>query len=147
MRDLVRRALYMRRYRQAVNDPAFRELLRTFDDMVGRRMHHLEQRLRGLMDADFDTLIRLIAYMNFVVSFDAEELKQLRLELAPDSVTDEEFTAAWQARFDSRKQRALSALNKTLATRQKQTADRDQRHQGFDPGADDEPGGAAHGQL
>jgi hypothetical protein len=82
-----------------------------------------------------------------VVSFDAEELKQLRLELTPDTVTDEEFTAAWQARFDSRKQRALSTLNKTLGTRQKQTADRDQRHQGFDPSADDEPGGATPAPL
>jgi Arc/MetJ-type ribon-helix-helix transcriptional regulator len=54
IRELVRRGLYSRRYRQASTDPAFREILRTMDDMTGVRLHHLEQRLTRRMEADFD---------------------------------------------------------------------------------------------
>src|ERR1700760_1992177 len=63
IRELVRRALYARRYRQATNDPAFRELLRAFDDQVGVRLHLLEERLNKRLDADLDLLLGLIKHL------------------------------------------------------------------------------------
>ncbi len=52
IRELVRRALYSRRYLQASTDPAFKEILKAFDDQLGIRLHHLEERLNGRMEAD-----------------------------------------------------------------------------------------------
>ena len=53
IRELERRALYARRYRQASTDPAFREMLKTVNDMIGVRFHHLERRMASRLEADY----------------------------------------------------------------------------------------------
>lgn len=72
IRELVRRALYQRRYRQASTDPAFREILRAFDDQIGVRLHHMEERLRGHMEADHAMMQAVMGYLYFADFFNME---------------------------------------------------------------------------
>jgi hypothetical protein len=65
-------------------------LLRAFDDQVGLRILHLEERLTRRMVADLQMLIYL-AGSNFVASnFLVDELSKVSLGLAPEEVTEEE---------------------------------------------------------
>jgi hypothetical protein len=94
IRELVRRALYARRYRQASTDPAFREILRAFDDRMGVRLHHLEERLAGRMEADQVMTQTVLGYLYFAAFFGVEEMKNVRFLVTPEEVSEEEFLAA-----------------------------------------------------
>jgi single-stranded DNA-specific DHH superfamily exonuclease len=122
IRELVRRALYSRRYRQASTDPAFKEILKSFDDMMGVRLHHLEERLRDRMEADFSLSLSLMGYLYFTAFFNVEEMKQVRLLLTPDSVGDDEFLAAWNERFAATRREAEEALRAEMEKRRKRVA-------------------------
>jgi hypothetical protein len=115
----VRRALYARRYRQASTDPAFREMLRTVDDLIGVRLHHLEGRLAERMDADFDITQRVLGYLYFAALFGAEEVKQVRFLLTDESVGEEEFVAAWRERFRATREGAAATLRTELEKRRR----------------------------
>lgn len=112
IRELVRRALYSRRYRQASNDPAFREILRTMDEMTGVRLHHLEERLARRMEADFGLMLSLVGYLYLAADSGVEELKQVRLLVTSAEVSDEEFLKAWEGRFEETKRRVAAAIRK-----------------------------------
>lgn len=120
IRELVRRALYSRRYRQASTDPAFKEILRSFDDQMGVRLHHLEERLKGRMEADFDLSLSLLGYLYFTAFFNVEETKQVRLLVTPDSVSDVEFLAGWDERFAAVRREAEATLRAKLDKRREQ---------------------------
>lgn len=124
IRELVRRALYARRYRQATNDPAFKELLRTFDDQIGLRIHHLEERLTRRMDADFVTLFNLIADVFIGANFMGQELGKVGLSLAPEEVPDEEFYAGFNERLKAMDEKGREILRKRLAARNQALADK-----------------------
>jgi hypothetical protein len=119
IRELVRRALYARRYRQASTDPAFREMLRTVDDLIGVRLHHLEERLAGRMGADFDVTQRVLGYLYFAALFGVEEMKQVRLLLTDESVGEEEFVAAWKERLRATREGAGATLRAELEKRRR----------------------------
>lgn len=99
IRELVRRALYARRYRQASTDPAFRELLAAFDDLVGVRFHHLEARPAARMEADSLALRGPPGYAYFATWFGNEELKHIWFTLTDEDVTEEQSLAPWNERF------------------------------------------------
>jgi hypothetical protein len=119
IRELVRRGLYARRYRQASNDPAFREILRTMDDMTGVRLHHLERRLSRRMEADFDAMLSLVGFVYLAADFGVEELKQVRLLVTPESVSEEQFIEAWKGRFEEAKRGAAATIRAQLEKRRK----------------------------
>jgi hypothetical protein len=101
IRELVRRALYSRRYRQASTDPAFKEILKSFDDSVGVRLHHLEERLANRMEADHRMTETVLGYLYFTALFGLDEMREIRLQGTPAEVSEEEFLAAWQERFQA----------------------------------------------
>lgn len=119
IRELVRRALYAKRYRQATNDPAFRELLRAFDDRIGLRINLLEKRLTKRMEIDFGTIMGLLGYVYVAENFAVGELKEQSLQLAPEDVTDEQFFAAWTERLEQMKQTAWAEVKKRFDERNK----------------------------
>ena len=141
IRELVRKALYARRYRQASTDPAFKEILKAFDDQVGVRLHHLEQRLAGRMEADFGQSLSLLGYLYFTAFFNVEEMKQVRLLVTPDSVTDEEFLAAWDERFAAIRREAEATLRAKMDKRRKQVEGGDDGGEGRGRGSDSGGGG------
>lgn len=114
IRELVRRALYSRRYRQASTDPAFKEILKAFDDRIGVRLHHLEGRLSRRAEADLDLMLSLVGYLYFAANFGVEELKQVRYLVTPEEVGDEEFMEAWRERFETTKQKVSAVLRAGL---------------------------------
>lgn len=122
IRELVRRALYARRYRQASTGPAFREILTAFDDRMGVRLHHLEERLNNRTDADFDAMLSLVGYLYFAANFGAEEMKQIRFLVTPEEVGDEEYLEAWKARFEATRENVAAALRGQIERRRKRLA-------------------------
>jgi Arc/MetJ-type ribon-helix-helix transcriptional regulator len=119
IRDLVRRALYSRRYRQASTDPAFKEILRSFDDQMGVRLHHLEERLNRRMEADQVLIEAVLGYLYFAALFGVEEMKQVRFMLTDESATEEEFLTAWQERFRAIRERAGGNMRAQAEERRK----------------------------
>jgi hypothetical protein len=51
-----------------------------------------------------------VGYLYLAASFGVDELKQTRLQVTPDSVSDDEFLEAWKARFEAAKGSAEAAL-------------------------------------
>lgn len=117
--ELVRKALYARRYRQASTDPAFREILKSFDDQVGVRLHHLEERLAARMEADHLMNEAVLGYLYFASLFGLEEIKQMRFMLTDESVSEEEFLARWQERFRAVRERAAGNMRAQAEERRK----------------------------
>lgn len=132
IREIVRRALYSRRYRQASTDPAFKEILKSFDDQLGVRLHHMEERLRDRMEADFGLSLSLLGYLYFTAFFNVEEMKQVRLLVTPDSVSDVDFLAAWDERFAAIRREAEATLRARMDKRRERL------------GGDDSSGGGGH---
>ena len=120
IRELVRRALYSRRYRQASTDPAFKEILKAFDERMGVRIHHLEERLTHRMEMDFQTLLGLVGYLYVAENFMLGELKGVSLSLEPEQVTEEMFLEAWQARMETMKKSAWAEVRRRLGERNQQ---------------------------
>lgn len=121
IRELVRRALYSRRYRQASTDPAFKEIIKSFDDQVGVRLHHLEERLNRRMEADQVMTEAVLGYLYFAALFGVEEIKQVRFMLTDGSVTEEEFLARWQERFQAVRETATKNMSAQVGRRRRQT--------------------------
>jgi secreted Zn-dependent insulinase-like peptidase len=119
IRDLVRRALYSRRYRQASTDPAFKEILKAFDDRMGIRLHHLEGRLNGRMEADHLMAQSVLGYLYFAAFLGVEQTKRIRFLLEPESVSEEEFLAAWEELFRQVRQTAAGNLRAKAEERRK----------------------------
>lgn len=119
IRELVRRALYSRRYRQASTDPAFKEILKAFDDRMGVRLHHLEERLNNRMEADHLMAEAVLGYLYFAAVFGVEEMKQTRLLVTPEAVSEEEFLEAWQKRFQAVRERAQGNMRAQAEARRK----------------------------
>lgn len=117
IRELVRRALYSRRYRQASTDPAFKEILKAFDDQVGVRLHHLEERLNHRMEADHLMAEAVLGYLYFAARFGVEQMKQLHFLLEPESVSEEEFLAAWDERYRQLREIAAGNMRKQAQER------------------------------
>ncbi len=130
IREFVRRALYARRYRQASTDPAFKEILKSFDDQVGVRLHHMEERLKGRMEADFSFSLSLLGYLYFTAFFNVEEMKQMRLLVAPESVGDDEFLAAWNERFAATRREAEATLRAKTEKRRERIEGGDKEREG-----------------
>jgi hypothetical protein len=122
IRELVRRALYSRRYRQASTDPAFKEILKSFDDQMGVRLHHLEERLNSRMEADHRMAETVLDYIYFAAFFGVEEMKQVRFLVTPESVSDEEFLARWQERFQTVRDAAAKNMRAQAEARRKRIA-------------------------
>ena len=122
IRELVRRALYARRYRQATTDPAFREILRGFDDQVGVRLHLLEERLNKRLDADLDLLLGLIKHLCITSTFLVNELLPVSFSVTPEEVTEEEFRAGWDERFENRREGVDAEIRQRLAKRKQRLA-------------------------
>jgi hypothetical protein len=137
IRGLVRKALYARRYRQASTDPAFKEILKSFDNAISVRLHHLEERLAGRMEADFGLSLSLLGYLYFTSFFNVEEMKQVRLLVTPEDVSDEEFHAAWKERFAATRAEAQAAVRAEMEKRSKQLGGGDEGRGG---GADSDGG-------
>jgi hypothetical protein len=119
IRELVRRALYSRRYRQASTDPAFKEILKSFDDRMDVRLHHLEERLNGRMEADQVMSETVLDYLYFSAFFGVEQMKRMRLLLEPESVSDEEFLAAWDEQFRQVREAASKNMRAQAGARRK----------------------------
>ena len=122
IRELVRRALYAKRYRQATTDPAFREILRGFDDQVGVRLHLLEERINKRLDADLNLLLVLVEHLCIASAFMLSELRPVRFSVTPDEVTEEEFLAGWNERFENRRAAVAEEIRQRLARRKQQIA-------------------------
>jgi hypothetical protein len=122
IRELARRALYSRRYRQASTDPAFKEILRAFDDQLGVRLHHLEERLNGRMEADQIMSETVLGYLYFSAFFGVEQMKHIRFLLEPESVSDEEFLAAWDEQFRQVREAASKNMRAQAEARRKRIA-------------------------
>lgn len=120
IRELVRRALYSRRYRQATKDPAFRELLKAFDDQMSVRLHLLEERLTGRMEADHSLSLALTGYIYFAVYFGMHELRTVQLQVTPESVSEEEYMKAWDERFEATRKQVSESFKPLLERRRKQ---------------------------
>lgn len=119
IRELVRRALYSRRYRQASTDPAFKEILKAFDDQLGIRLHHPEERLNGRMEADQIMSETVLGYLYFAAFFGVEQTKRMRLLLEPESVSEEEFLAAWDEQFRQVREAASKNMRAQADARRK----------------------------
>lgn len=91
IRGLVGCALYARRHRQGSTDPAFKEILKSFDDQVGVRLHHLGARLVLRTEVAFDLTLSLVSYLYLEAAFGVDELQQVRLLVTPESVSEEGF--------------------------------------------------------
>ena len=122
IRELVRSALFSRRYKQAMKDPAFRELLRAFDDQIGVRIHLLEERLTQRLEADFLTQADMVGYIFVAVNFMIDQIRGVSLNMAPESVSEEEFLAGWTKRRDVIKEQSWAAVNKRMAARNQKLA-------------------------
>lgn len=120
IRELVRRALYARRYRQASTNPAFKEILKAFDDRIGVRLHHLKGRLERRAEADLDLMLSLLGYLYFAANFSLEELKQVRYLVTPEEAGDEEFLQASGERFEATRQKVSAALRTRCEQRKRQ---------------------------
>lgn len=119
IRELVRRALYSRRYRQASTDPAFKEILKAFDDRMGVRLHHLEERLNSRMEADHHMAQTVLGYLYFSAFFGVEQMKHMRFLLEPDSVSEEEFLAAWDEQMRQVRETAAKNMRAQAEARRK----------------------------
>jgi secreted Zn-dependent insulinase-like peptidase len=119
IRELVRRALYSRRYRQASTDPAFKEILRSFDDRMGVRLHHLEERLNSRMEADQVMSETVLGYLYFSAFLGVEQTKHIRFLLEPESVSEEEFLAAWDEQFRQVRETAYKNMRAQAEARRK----------------------------
>ena len=119
IRELVRRALYARRYRQASTDPAFKEILKAFDDRISVRLHHLEERLNNRMEADHQTAEAVLGYLYFAALFGLEEMKNVRFLVTPEEVGEEEFLDAWQKRLQAVRERAHANMRAQAEERRK----------------------------
>lgn len=119
IRELVRRALYSRRYRQASTDPAFKEILKAFDDRMGVRLHHLEERLNNRMEADQLMAEAVLGYLYFAARFGVEQMKQVQFQLEPESVSEEEFLRAWDERYQQLREIAAGNMRAQAEARRK----------------------------
>lgn len=134
IRELVRKALYARRYRQASTDPAFKEIIKSFDDRVGVRVHHLEERLTNRMEADFALSLSVLGYLYFDAFFGVEEMKQVHLRVSPEQTTDGEFLAEWEERFAAVWGRADATLRAAAERRRKRLGPGGEAEEGPDAG-------------
>jgi len=139
IRELVRRALYARRYRQASTDPAFKEIFKSFDDAISVRLHHLEERLTARMDADFDVLLSLVGYLYLTAYSGVEELKQVRLLVTPDEVAEDEFMEAWERRFVEARETVAETLRAQLRKRRVRLGREGAPGEGSDPAGGGHP--------
>lgn len=136
IRELVRLALYARRYRQATKDPAFREMLRGFDDQVGVRLHLLEERLNSRLEADFLALLNFVGQTFTAANFLVREMRSQSFMLTPEDTDEAEFNAEWEKRLTALKAECHAAVRRRLEKRDQQVRDSQK-----EAGADSEGGG------
>lgn len=138
IRELVRRGLYARRYRQATNDPAFRELLRTFGRMVENRLYAFERRTRGQMDEDFGALAELLTLALSGNEFQIRELKPLAFNVTPEEVSEEDFVRGWAARIEDVRRHTREAREPQLRRRRQRLQELERKF----PWREEQAGGA-----
>jgi hypothetical protein len=86
LRELVHRGLQRERYRKAASDPAVRELLRTFQEMLDRSLGDVERRLNEQIQTESALALNYLAGMYAHVTFAGEALSMLAGDLAPEEV-------------------------------------------------------------
>ncbi|PYS75969.1 MAG: hypothetical protein DMF66_17315 [Acidobacteria bacterium] len=86
LRDLVHSGLQRERYRQATSDPAIRELLRTFQEMLDHSLSQAEERLAARLRIESSIAANYLARIYPLALFAAEALRQLPADTAPDDL-------------------------------------------------------------
>ncbi|HEX8561295.1 MAG TPA: hypothetical protein VF668_24600 [Pyrinomonadaceae bacterium] len=86
---------------------------------MGVRVHHLEERLSRRMEADFDLMRSFVSYLYLAADFGVEELKQVRLLVTPESVSEKEFLEAWAGRFEATRESVAAAIRGRCEKRRK----------------------------
>jgi hypothetical protein len=97
---------------------------------MGVRVHHLEERLSRRMEADFDLMLSLVGYLYLAADFGVEELKQVRLLVTPESVSEEEFLEAWAGRFEATRESVAEAIRGRSEKRRKRLGSDDNGQEG-----------------
>ena len=86
IRELVREGLRRKHYRRAASDPAIRELLRTFNEMINHNLSETEARVRAHVQAESATACNLLIRMLPEVIFSADAFRQFPADTAPDDL-------------------------------------------------------------
>ena len=82
-------------------------------------------------------MLSLVGYLYFAANFGAEELKQVRLLVTPEGVSDEDFHAAWKERFAATRAEARAVVRAEMEKRSKRLSGGDEgRDGGADSGAE-----------
>jgi hypothetical protein len=89
---------------------------------MGVRLHHLEERLNSRMEADHRMAETVLDYLYFSAFFGVEQMKHIRFLLEPDSVSKEEFLAAWDGQFRQVREAALKNMRAQAEARRKRIA-------------------------
>jgi hypothetical protein len=96
LRDLVHSGLQRERYRKAASDPAIRELLRTFQDMIEQSLSGVETRLSAQIEVESSLAAKYLLHIYPMSVFAAEALRQIPRDLAPDELREQ----AWDHYFN-----------------------------------------------
>jgi hypothetical protein len=83
LRELVHSGLQREHYRKAASDPAIRELLRTFQEMLDHSLADVERRLREQIQIESCLAANYLLEIYPLARFAAEVLGQLPADLAP----------------------------------------------------------------
>jgi len=86
LRELVRSGLQRERYKKAASDPAIRELLRTFQEMLDHSLSQAEERLAARLRIESSVAANYLARIYPLALFAAEALRQLPADTAPDEL-------------------------------------------------------------
>lgn len=86
LRELVHSGLQRERYKQAAADPAVRELLRTFQEMLDHSLSDVERRLREQIQIESCLAANYLLKLYPLAMFAAEVLGQLPADLAPEDL-------------------------------------------------------------
>lgn len=132
IRELVRKGLQREHYRRAASDPAIRELLRTFDEMVSHRLSEVEARIRGQAQAESSAACKFLIEMMPAIMFTGNVLGALPSDLAPDDLREKALDF-YQDVYTKSVQYAKSFTEDTLKARASRVAALDQ------PAHDTEP--------
>jgi hypothetical protein len=89
LRELVHSGLQRERYKKVASDPAIRELLRTFQEMIDRSLADVERRLTGHIEVESCLAANYLIEVFPLARFAAEALAQLPYDLPPEEERQE----------------------------------------------------------
>jgi hypothetical protein len=118
LRNLIHKGLQRDRYKRAASDPAMRELLRTYDELLTHRLAETEARVRPHLSAEAGVIFEVLRRLLRPTLFTADALGTFITDVMGknESPHDGDYYASV---FDEIDEESVGALNELKEVRQR----------------------------